>query len=103
MESIKAIYKPGYRASDYAPIHGMLIYEYVDTKMILQLTLYSPSRLSKDSLFAWAVYDIKDGQIVFRDIQPVIFDEDVEISDQRLPDVEGLGIVFYKKLTDGSV
>lgn len=100
VRSVNSIYKEGLKASDYAPIHGMLIKEYQAEDILIQLSIYNPSRISSENVFAWAIYFIVDGNYVFKDLQTVVFNESEEFKDQRLPEIGDLGIYFYKKLTD---
>lgn len=100
VRSVTCTYKEGLRACDYAPIHGMLIKEYHAEDVLIQLSLFCPSRVREESFFAWAIYLVEDGNYVFKDLQSVIFDDNLEAVEQRLPDIGDLGISFYKKLTD---
>lgn len=103
MRTITSRYKEGLRACDFAPLHCMLIKEYQSDHALLQLIIYNPSRVQDENMFAWAIYLIENGSYVFKDLEMVVFDETVDIKDQRLPNPENLAIVFYKKFTDGSL
>lgn len=97
------MYKVGFKASDYVPIHRMLIMEYVDHDVLVQLIIFSPDNIAEESIYAWTFYVVEDGQYVFKDLQSAVFNDQVEQENQVLPKASEMGKHFYRKLTDGSI
>lgn len=98
-EITSTLYRENFRARDYVPIHNMLIMEYSEEDVLLQLVLYSPHYQSNESLYAWHLFSIQDGKYHHVITETAIFDETEYEENQKLPNLKEMGHHFYKRLT----
>lgn len=103
VKTISTMYREGFKASDYVPIHRMLVMEYVDFDVLIQLIIYSPDNVPEESIYAWAIYVVENDRYKFKDLQTAVFNNMEELKDQKLPPKSEIGMHFYRKLTDGSI
>ena len=98
-EITSTLYREGFRASDYVPIHNMLIMEYAEEDVLIQLVIYSPKYQSNESLYAWHLFSIREGKYTHVLTETAVFDETEYEENQKLPSLKEMGTHFYKRLT----